>query len=179
MPKRIFVALGVVLALAASGCTSEDSSAPPPAAAPITGTGQTPVKGLARNNPATVWAGDRLFVYGGFKRPPADGVVDGGALVDVMSGHATALPTAPFSAPLFEVAAARAGDEIVVIGIECRSYRDESESSTCAPGAGATRSASYNIENGHWTSIRTPRDLPSPKIRLHGPRAGRGRHVSR
>lgn len=145
---------------------AQDGSAGPRVAEPIAGTGTTPVRGLtAPPSPALAWTGDDLFVFGGTDRSNVGPgrVSNSGARVDVMSGDATALPESPFHAPLLSPAAVRAGNTIVVMGVECPDYGepDDSPSNTCAADGVGFAVAAYDLGRGEWAAIAPPDNLGS------------------
>jgi hypothetical protein len=145
---------------------AKDGSSGLPEGQPISGTGTTPVQGLnATVGAATAWTGTDLFVFGGTDRTRVGPgkVSNSGARIDVMSGDSTAVPDAPFDAPLISPVAARAGDAIVVMGVECPAYNepDDSPSPTCEADGAGFAVAAYDLGAGTWTDITPPPHLDS------------------
>jgi hypothetical protein len=154
----LLVSIVVVVEIARDGSKKDT----PPDAAPLVGTGLVTVRGLIpRSRPAIAWTGDRLFVFGGTKGEDPGTLATDGALVDVMTGDAFALPPAPFKAPLLDPTAARVGNEIVVLGLDCPGFASEEDSASvkCTPGHGHIVAASFNISGGSWKLIPTPAEL--------------------
>jgi hypothetical protein len=155
--------LVLVLTLVVCGCSEAsggpDRPAPPPPSRFET-SGVVPVAGLsARQGAAIAWTGRELLVFGGYRRvrgtSDARELLSDGALVDVTSGRSVPLPRAPFVDALLYPTAARAGDSVVVTGIECADYRVEpdSEAYSCARASGRFALASFDPVEQRWSTV--------------------------
>ncbi len=157
----VLISIFVVVKIAKDGSTKT-----PAHAGPVIGSGMTRVNGLTpRSEPAAVWTGDRLFVFGGTEGEHRGTLVNNGALVDVMTGDASTLPSSPFTAPPYHPVAARSGDTVLVMGIECPSYVLDEESgdgALCAPGGTRFTAATYGVRAGAWKAVPAPPGLPAP-----------------
>lgn len=154
------IAVGAAVFTRSDGPTTARSTAGT-AAPRFTESGVVRVPDLAaRQTPATAWTGTRLFVFGGYQSVD-DGtsngrrLLPGGALVDVETGRADELPRPPFAAPLLYPFAVRAGDRIVVAGIECARYRSPEDTDTvlCGPDSGQLALASFDEARGRWGKV--------------------------
>jgi len=140
---------------------------------------------VARASPATVWARDRLFVYGGTDRPEyvetspdeggsqasPDSAVDStaapeevdvplgdAALIDPASGELEVLPPPPFEAPLQVLApAVVVGDTVVLMGILCPAPIPDDSSGNCEPGSYAA--ATMSLADRTWRPLEVPAGL--------------------
>lgn len=141
--------------------------------------GVAPVSGFAaRQDPAVAWTGRNLFVFGGYRSVGAtsDGrdLLRDGAVIDVESGNADGVPSAPFAGPLLSPAAARSGDSVVVAGIECSDYRAEQDSDaySCAKDSGRFALATFDPVARRWSTVAR---LPSLDALRSTPTWARGR----
>jgi hypothetical protein len=157
----VLISIFVVVKIAKDGSTKT-----PAHAAPVTGSGVTRVLGLtSRAEPATAWTGNRLFVFGGTAGEHRGTLVNDGALVDVMTGETFALPSSPFAAPPYHPVAARSGDTVLVMGIECPSYQLDDESgdgALCAADGTRFTATTYDVTTGDWKTVNAPPGLPAP-----------------
>ncbi len=121
----------------------------------------------ARGSPGVAWAGERLFVYGGF---PADDEsygatlragdvpLDDAALIDPASGDVDRLPDAPFDRPLrSQPGVVAVGDDVVMVGDVCQTPRRADAVGDCAPGVYAT--AVYSVEDDEWRAVDSPAEV--------------------
>ena len=175
--------LSFVLAVGAPACSDTSTRA-----VRTTGTssprfatsGVVPVSGLAaRQASAVAWTGRDLFVFGGYRSVGATDRRDllrDGAVIDVESGDAAGIRSAPFAGPLLFPAAARSGASVVVAGIECSDYRGEqdSDSYSCAKGSGRFALATVDPVARRWSTVAR---LPSLDALRSTPIWARGRTV--
>jgi hypothetical protein len=154
----LLVSIVVVVEIARDG----SSKSRPPDAAPVAGTGVVPVKDLpARSEPAVAWTGDRLFIYGGRKGMDPGRFSQDGALLDVMTGETVALPDTSFAGPFVSPTAVRAGNEVLVFGVECEGFSvpEDSDSVECEAESGKVTVATYDLDEGEWSTIPVPPDV--------------------
>lgn len=114
-----------------------------------------------RGGPALAWTGDRLFVYGGLRVPRETQTavelepLDDAALIDPASGDVDRLPATPFEQGLRPTpAAAAVGDEVLLVGSQCR----ESTNRQGCP-SGGYRAAVYSIPDDEWRPVGLPGPL--------------------
>jgi hypothetical protein len=122
----------------------------------------------ARGDAAVAWAGDRLFVFGGFVRHDRDSgpgpvpleLLSDGALVDPVTSDAEALPPAPFGPPLYHPDAVTADRFVVVTGLSCGELRDYDGGDYECGASGRYKAASFNLDERTWRTVEPPPEAP-------------------
>lgn len=159
-----------VLILVGVSCTGNSSSAArPPSAGPrFAESGVVPITGLAsRQAPAVAWSGRELLVFGGYRAKQGDrrDWRRDGALVDVETGAARKVASAPFAAPLYAPAATRTGHRIAVAGTECAGYEveEDSDNFSCARRTGRIALATLDPATARWSRATRVPESAAPR----------------
>ncbi|MET0276010.1 MAG: hypothetical protein ABW211_04090, partial [Acidimicrobiia bacterium] len=122
-----------------------------------------------RDDAAVTWAGDRLFVFGGYVTHDHEQTITGpaplelftdGALVNPVTEEAEKLPPAPFDSPLYHPTAVTAGRYVVVTGLSCGDLQDVDGGDYECGHSGRYVTASFNLDNGAWRTVKAPAGAP-------------------
>lgn len=107
------------------------------------------IAGMTRNR-VFIWGG-RSLERGDRSDPGSRKDLASGRIVSLVSGKSAKLPPAPFTTPVGSTQAAAVGDQVVVIGQSCPTWRDSDAGRKCEPGS--LVGALYDGASDIWHSI--------------------------
>lgn len=97
--------------------------------------------------------GEQLIFFGS-RLGGTDVAENAGARLVKSSGEWSALPEAPFSSPIGGADGVWTGDELIILGVDCKELQVQDEGDTCSPAT--LDAAMYSPSKNSWTALQPP-----------------------